>query len=566
MNKSREFSIKNSALWAAYGDALGFITELVDERGVFRRINTNRVQKTVSWRYMAGGRFGAEVELPAGCYSDDTQLRLATSRAIKRDGTFDVEAFAKIELTIWPTYSLGGGRGTKQAASNLSSQDVNWFTNFFNQRRGNYIKCGGNGGAMRIQPHIWAAQQKDKSKWDSFLLDVVKNTICTHGHPRGILGAVFHALSLYSALKNGSVPSPDLWFEFVHFFSEIAVLIKNDKDMGTFWLPTWENRAGIKLEAAFEEVKQECLNDISIIVENFKSKSERSYQNCVKQIGGINSSTRGSGTKTALIATALSWMYGDERPDIPLTIAANCLQSDTDTIATMSGAILGAVNPEMPSEKIMDREYIEREAIRLAQIGEGKIAEVFNYPDLMLWQPPKTQLDVVGVNQDHFLIKGLSYAHKVGNEVESQGKGDAVWQWLKVAFGQSLLCKRRSTLPQFSKSEISHGFIFPKNIPEKKAQTEKRNGEGYKQQSLLPDISATDRKSERVNDVDRSKNNKTIDEMTNLAINSNFDSALIGNHLKSFAKDADGIERSIAYSSIIVKALMARLRKEREQR
>lgn len=59
------------------------------------------------------------VDLPAGCYSDDTQLRLATSGSILGDAHFDVETFAKVELTIWPSYALGGGRGTKAAAAVL---------------------------------------------------------------------------------------------------------------------------------------------------------------------------------------------------------------------------------------------------------------------------------------------------------------------------------------------------------------------------------------------------------------------------------------------------------------
>jgi len=91
-------TIRNSALWAAWGDALGFPTELTDEQGVIRRVGTPIVVTPKSWRRRVGGRFGVVVELPAGAYSDDTQLRLATSRAIRGDGSFAVEAFAKIEL------------------------------------------------------------------------------------------------------------------------------------------------------------------------------------------------------------------------------------------------------------------------------------------------------------------------------------------------------------------------------------------------------------------------------------------------------------------------------------
>ena len=106
--------IRASALWAAYGDALGFITELADSAGVARRGAPYPVEEPVSWQRRIGGRFGATVQLPAGCISDDTQLRLATCRSIRGSGVFDVEMFAKVELPVWASYALGAGRGSKK--------------------------------------------------------------------------------------------------------------------------------------------------------------------------------------------------------------------------------------------------------------------------------------------------------------------------------------------------------------------------------------------------------------------------------------------------------------------
>src|SRR5438309_8255432 len=117
--------VVRSALWSAYGDALGFITEIRDNRrGITSRIGSERATQTVSWKRRVGGRFGAEAVLPAGCYSDDTQLRLATCRAIRPDASFNVEAFAKMELPVWMSYALGAGRGSKAAALSLSREGV----------------------------------------------------------------------------------------------------------------------------------------------------------------------------------------------------------------------------------------------------------------------------------------------------------------------------------------------------------------------------------------------------------------------------------------------------------
>src|ERR1700733_5725153 len=179
-------AIQNSMLWAAYGDALGFITELANTENIRKRVGSNTVSKTVAWKHKIGGMWGAEIELPAGCYSDDTQLRLSTCRAIGGDGKLDIEAFAKVELPVWLAYSLGAGRGSKAAAANIIRSDVNWFSNFFDKETANYFMSGGNGAAMRIQPHVYAAS--DRSKFDVILKDVIRNTITTHGHARGILG------------------------------------------------------------------------------------------------------------------------------------------------------------------------------------------------------------------------------------------------------------------------------------------------------------------------------------------------------------------------------------------
>ena len=108
----RENQVRRSALWAAYGDALGWISELVDEKGLSRRTLGKPLRHPIGWKRRIGGRAGITVDLPVGCYSDDTQLRLATARSIRPDG-FDVEAFSKVELPVWPSYALGGGRSHK---------------------------------------------------------------------------------------------------------------------------------------------------------------------------------------------------------------------------------------------------------------------------------------------------------------------------------------------------------------------------------------------------------------------------------------------------------------------
>src|SRR5262249_4453738 len=128
--EKRQYRVVSSMLWAAWADAAGFISELTDESGLNRRLKGRPLVEPVEWVRRVGGKFGVEVTLPAGCYSDDTQLRLATARAISGHG-FDVEAFARVELPVWPAYALGGGRASRAAAANLAKPSTPWFGNFF---------------------------------------------------------------------------------------------------------------------------------------------------------------------------------------------------------------------------------------------------------------------------------------------------------------------------------------------------------------------------------------------------------------------------------------------------
>lgn len=50
-------------------------------------------------------------------------------------------------------------------------------------------------------------------------------------------------------------------------------------------------------------------------------------------------------------------------------LAANLLGSDIDTVATMAGALLGAVAVDDPPEPVLDAELIVKEARRLAALG-----------------------------------------------------------------------------------------------------------------------------------------------------------------------------------------------------
>ena len=61
---SRRDRVRRSALWSAYGDALGWISELVDERGLKRRTLGEPLRYPIAWKRRIGGRAGVTVDLP----------------------------------------------------------------------------------------------------------------------------------------------------------------------------------------------------------------------------------------------------------------------------------------------------------------------------------------------------------------------------------------------------------------------------------------------------------------------------------------------------------------------
>ena len=541
----------SSALWAAYGDAIGFTTELADASLVKRRTGlVGLISTTVPWKRRIGGNFGAFVDLPAGTYSDDTQLRLATSRAIRHDGFFDVESFAKIELPVWLAYSLGGGLGSKAAATSLSSNAIAWYSNFFRTTKATYVNGGGNGAAMRVQPHVWAATNLLEPR--SYLDDVVRNSVATHGHIRGIAGAIIHAEALAFTLREGKIPSPEQWEKFGATVRLLPEIIYRDSELRTFWLATWERESGYSIEdasfAASKEWSESCA-----FVRNSPLDTEEDYISVVDRLFGLSPEERGSGLKSSLFSLCAAWALRKKSPNETLKVVANLLNSDTDTIATMAGALIGALpDKPLPDGFVQDSEYIRSEAIRLFDVSQKRSRHSFNYPDLLYWQPPKSSLDVLGQQGERIAIHGLGTveAHK---ETYATKQTDTTYQWFRLPFGQTVLCKRRTAPRPLPPSALppSQNLMSRLNTPSK-----------YVMESQQLFKSKLGEKSSL--DVDGEKQMQSLDIATDEAIiRSDFNPFIIGEQLLNFADAENGIELAVAYAAILVKARQARLKRNK---
>ncbi|MGE8407279.1 MAG: ADP-ribosylglycohydrolase family protein [Pseudomonas sp.] len=580
MSETRLKRTLSSALWSAYGDALGFPTELASEELVTERLGQNKSTRTGRWRRVVGGRFGAKVTLPAGAYSDDTQLRLSTSRAISGQGYFDVEALAKIEMPIWQIYALGAGRGSKAAATSLSNRSTNWFSNFFK----GYESGGGNGAAMRIQPHVWAASKLDDKP--SYLVDVIRNAICTHGHMRGIAGAVVHALSLAHVLQHGRMATDSEWLKYSDDILSIPKLIKSDSDLQTFWVSAWEKNSNTTLEHAADEVAKEWNISVRKAMDWFVQTNESPsviYERIVEADNGLSKEERGSGLKSALFANVAAYLGQRAGSQEIMQVVANLLWSDTDTIASMAGALIGAAKPDAKFiGEIQDEHYIRMEARRLFNISQGFIENTFSYPDTLYWQVPRAAIDTLTVVDGHYTLQGFGKVSPVGQKYTGRQKGVA-WQWFTTLWGQSLLIRMRAELGVNSEAadkaierDRNIGDLFDYQSDGREIEAELSvpdTNVSYETKVALPTFIAQDSYEDAQQtvagdalyeeDFIPTKSIKIdIDALSSEAIKS-FDPELIGQHLLLIAEQPNGVTLATGYASIVAKARATRLRHRR---
>jgi len=308
---------------------------------------------------------------------------------------------------------------------------------------------------MRIQPHVWAANSLHS---DEFLEDVVANSVCTHGHPRAIIGACFHALTLAYSIESGALPPPDLCLAFAARLRSTYDVINGNQSLGATWRPLWEHETGTTLAAAWELTVQELESAIEVAAEASASSldvQDEHYHRALVDLGLLLPEGRGSGLLTPVAAVALGWCLPS--PEQAVRCAANSLGSDTDTIATMAGALIGATDGEhrLPTPPL-DEPMIVAETHRLIGVANGQRPASHAYPDLLTWSAPRTQADALATEDGHLAVAGLGSVTALPPEPVAAKQGDFAWQWVRTGGGQTLLIKRRSTLPELDPRNAIH--------------------------------------------------------------------------------------------------------------
>lgn len=347
----------------AAGDALGWPQEFASRgRGRQRPQTTTKFR---DWERRSGGRYYAHTEIiRAGEYSDDTQLTLAVARCRIQAGTNWWGHFTRNELPLWIIYERGGGSATKQAAQSWLRSVAPWKQSRLSAVR-RYFDAGGNGVAMRVIPHaIYCATDNEPI---NMLHDVIADGAATHGHPRALVGAAAYAYAAWWLLRSKHT---------VSFGELVSVLLDNASTWGT--LPTglgdrndWAEAANKVIgdyEKTWRQVVEE-MNDLLLCVRDGLSAGSLADDNDILERLGAFGRAKGAGTISTAAAVYLTARYASQ-PIQGVLCAAFAVRSDTDTIAAMTGGLLGALVGEawIPHEwfSVQDNEYLRQIANKLA--------------------------------------------------------------------------------------------------------------------------------------------------------------------------------------------------------
>lgn len=341
---------KGAMVATAIGDALGWPNE---QRAKNTKKKVVASDSFVEWsRRCKKPCWHTEKILP-GEYSDDTQLTLSVARSIIA-GNWE-EQFSRKELPFWLTYERGGGRALLQAAKCYKEGYYPWQSKYSSE----YYNAGGNGAVMRILPHIIASTEI--ADLNELMSLVIKNCILTHGHPRAILGTTCYAFALNYLLKKETI---------LEYGELVDALIDAQLVWGAFpnsisifhWLNYAESNAPYAYRDIWEQSVAHMVEQLLHIKASLKKGLILDDQKVLTQLecfGSVN----GAGDVAILAAVYLASKYANN-PQLGIRVPACSSGADTDTIASITGGLLGMLcgTSWIPDhwKKVQDYECIVR--------------------------------------------------------------------------------------------------------------------------------------------------------------------------------------------------------------
>ena len=354
-----------SFLAVAVGDALGWPFE--DRAHRFRKHEEFELpEEFFGWTRKVGTRFlSFEEPVSPGAYSDDTQLTLATARSLLHADWW--EHFTSVELPFWSVYESGGGGATKRAADSWLERRPPWRSP---KLRAQYFLAGGNGVAMRILPHV--VRHAETPSFAPVAQEIVRNALTTHGHPRALLGALLHGFALWVAFRDretlaygeliaAALADVGAWSDLLD--SALPMDASEHFDPPTDYFLAWKNTVS------------ELRDLLDIAQAAIDRGSLTTGPEVLEELGAFDRRINGAGTIAAAAAIFLASRFA-AAPLQGILAAATMVGTDSDTIASMTGSLLGAIHGDewlgRFATTVQDATYIRR----LASLLRSRLSEI----------------------------------------------------------------------------------------------------------------------------------------------------------------------------------------------
>jgi hypothetical protein len=190
---------------------------------------------------------------------------------------------------------------------------------------------------MRIAPHV--IHHHADADFSTLAKDVIQDAATTHGHPRALVGALVHAQALWLSM---SQPAP-LAYGWL-----VEALLDGAKEWQIpYWqhLPeTWQSRAEVNFEQPTSKLWQATCREVEellLLARKELKGGAVSAPTLFLDAQGLTGKARGSGTLCAVAAAYLAARTAAS-PEQALMSAAHLKGADTDTLASMTGSLLGA--------------------------------------------------------------------------------------------------------------------------------------------------------------------------------------------------------------------------------
>jgi len=190
---------------------------------------------------------------------------------------------------------------------------------------------------MRVLPHGFAA-----TSWEHLRKDVLANGVTTHGHPHALIGALLYAVAVRVATRKSGQWQLGEMLTLLRELREIWEVPPTGKDAPSEWLESSSIHSRRRYESSWLDVSRETAGALRSIETAVDKGIVTSDSAVLDLLEAHNQKVRGAGTISALASIFLASRYAAD-PATGIRVAAYENGIDTDTIASMTGGLLGAM-------------------------------------------------------------------------------------------------------------------------------------------------------------------------------------------------------------------------------